>query len=245
MNKLVFGNVDISQYGLVAESVVDSASARDSEEIVVAGKNGTVHIDNGRYENCDQVYTCVIYNDYEKNIRALRNALCSQLDYQRLEDSFNPGEYYMAVYNDNFDPEQTLFRDMGKVVLRFNRKPQRFLKSGETPVTFTANGTVLNPTLFESKPLLKFTRNTVTTGTISIGIGSSTITFVNTSANEVIYIDCDLMEAWSLSGTAKISKNRNIQLSGSNYPVLKSGKTGIAFNRGIASVEIVPRWWSL
>lgn len=245
MNKLVFGGVDISQYGLVAESVIDGASARDYEEVVVAGKNGTVHINNGRYENCDQIYTCVIYDNYEKNIRALRNALCSQVDYQRLEDSFNPEEYYTAIYKDTFDPQQTLYRDMGKVALRFSRKPQRFLKSGERPVTFTENGTILNPTPFPAKPLLKFTRNTVTTGTISIGIGGSTITFTGTSANEVIYIDCDLMEAYSLSGGALISKNSNIQLSGSNYPVLNSGENGVAFNRGIASVEITPRWWIL
>lgn len=245
MNKLVFGGADLSQYGLIAEAKVDGAPARDYEEVVVAGKNGTLHIDNGRYDNCEQIYNCVIYKDYVRNVRALRNVLCSKIGYQRLEDGFNPDEYYMAVYKVKFEPSQTNHRDMGTVQLVFERKPQRFLKSGETPVTFTANGTILNPTLFESKPLLKFTRNTVTTGTISIGIGSSTITFVNTSANEVIYIDCDLMEAWSLSGTAKISKNSNIQLSGSNYPVLKSGKTGIAFNRGIASVEIVPRWWSI
>ena len=245
MNRLVFGGADLSQYGLIAEAKVDGAPARDYEEVVVAGKNGILHIDNGRYDNCEQIYNCVIYKDYVRNVRALRNVLCSKIGYQRLEDGFNPDEYYMAVYKVEFEPSQTNHRDMGTVQLVFERKPQRFLKLGETPVTFTANGKIYNPTEFEAKPLLKFTRNTVTTGTISIGIGGSTITFTDTSASEVIYMDCETMEAWSLSGTAKISKNANVQLSGNSFPVLHTGENGVAFNRGIASVEITPRWWSI
>lgn len=245
MNKLVFGGVDLSLYGTVAEYKIDGAPARSYDEIVVPGKNGTVHIDGGRYENCEQSYDCIVYQDYEENIRALRNALCSKIGYQRLEDSFNPDEYYMAIYKAEFEPQQALYRNMGTVRISFERKPQRFLKSGERPITFSSNGTILNPTSFDAKPLLKFTRNTVTSGTISIGIGSSTVTFTSTSASEVIYMDCETMEAWGLSGEAKVSKNANVQVSGNSFPVLKAGTNGIAFNRGIANVEITPRWWNL
>lgn len=245
MNKVVFGGIDLSQYGFVAESKVDGGAVRSYDEIIVPGKNGTVHRDNDRYENCEQIYGCAIYKDYTANVRALRNALCSLTDYQRLEDSFNPDEFYMAIYKDEFDPQQKIHRDMGSVKIRFERKPQRFLKLGEIPITFTGNGKIYNPTRFEATPLLKFTRNAVTSGTISIGIGSTTITFTDTSANEVIYMDCDAMETWSLSGNAKISRNVNIQLTGNSFPVLGSGDTNIAFNRGIASVEITPRWWSI
>lgn len=238
MKTVTFGGVDLSQYGFVAESKIDSAPPRSYEEVEIQGKNGTLHLDNGRYENCEQVYNGVVYGNYHANIRAMRSALYSKVGYHRLEDNINNDEFYMAILKDEFEPSQTNDRTMGTFEITFERKPQRFLKSGETAVVFTDDGTIANPTEYDARPLIKVTGK----GTFGVGEYSMTITGV---AGQVIYIDCESMEAWEIVGGAKQSRNDYVQYAGNTFPVLTSGNNSIALGSGIDSVEITPRWWRL
>lgn len=238
MKSVVFGDVDCADYGLVSESKIDNAPAKVYEEVVVPGKNGVVYLDTGRYENVEQIYNGVIYTDYEQNVQDLRNALYSQVGYQRLEDNINNDEYYIAILKSNFEPQQTNDRAMGTYQIKFERKPQRFLKSGETSQTFTSDGEIENPTEFPSKPLI------VISGKGVVGIGDYTMTIRGLDEQE-IYIDCESMEAWEMVGGAKVSRNDYIQYMGNSFPVIKAGTNGISLGSGINSVEITPRWWRL
>ena len=56
------------------------------------------------------------------------------------------------------------------------------------------------------------------------------------NAGEVIYIDCDLMDAYSGAN------NRNNRITTSAFPVLEAGDNTITFT-GLTNVEITPRWW--
>ena len=126
----------------------------------------------------------------------------------------------------------------GSFDITFDCKPQRFLVSGETPVTFTESGTITNPTLFEARPLL------AVTGTGVIGIGNDSITISGTPSGPV-YIDCDIMDAWTGTGQSKIPYNTNIQYTNNTPPGLGPGGTGISLGTGITQVDITPRWWRL
>ena len=59
------------------------------------------------------------------------------------------------MYAGPFDPEVSAKNDVGKFDIVFNCKPQRFLTSGSTKTTLTANGTITNPTRFAARPLLE------------------------------------------------------------------------------------------
>ena len=64
MDYFVFGDVDSRDYNVwVYPSEIDSAPQREYSEIVIAGRNGTLTIDGGRYENIDHVYQGIIFSE--------------------------------------------------------------------------------------------------------------------------------------------------------------------------------------
>ena len=85
-----------------------------------------------------------------------RNALCSQRGYQRLTDTFHPDEFRQALFVDGFEVEPIDYATASEFTVTFNCKPQRFLSSGETKTSVPSGGTVTNPTLLESSPMLEF-----------------------------------------------------------------------------------------
>lgn len=112
------------------------APPRDVESIPVPGRNGNLHIDRGRWENVEKVYNdCVIQSGFAEKMDSFRAYLATLRGYQRLEDTFHPNEYRLATFDDGLEVKTIGTRyNNGVFDLRFNCKPQRFLKSGEEPV---------------------------------------------------------------------------------------------------------------
>lgn len=234
MRYFTFGSIDSRTYNAyIFEGATFGSPQKSYTSQDVPGKNGSVLINNKRYQNTDHDLWCIITGDLGTNLTGLRNALMSQDGYQRLEDSSHPDEYYMAVLREELAVEVNPTEDMAKFRIRFNRKPQRFLKSGETPVNLTSTGSVTNPTMMNAKPLLRvYGTGRVTVGDISVLI---------TAANEYTDIDCDIMEAYK----GATSCNANIQLSGNEFPLLKPGVNAITLGTGITRVIVTPRWWRI
>lgn len=159
-NTFTFGGVSTSAYGLVVEGPGDySAPKRAVDTIEIPGRNGAFQLDKGYYENIELEYKVVVkeatQDDFLDSIDAFRNAIVSQIGYQRLEDMYHPGEYRMAMYSGGLD-EDPQFHGNGAVFkVNFDCKPQRFLTSGETAVSVDSGDTLTNPTLFEASPLLE------------------------------------------------------------------------------------------
>ena len=109
---------------------------KDITAIAVPGRNGELHIDNGRWQNIDVTYNnCVIEDDFGRKFRDFRSWCASQKGYVRLEDTFNPDEFRLANMSNGVAVDTLGTRyNSGKFDITFNCKPQRFLKSGEIPV---------------------------------------------------------------------------------------------------------------
>ena len=157
--KLIFGSVDSSDYGIyITGQAVYNAPKRAVEVVSVPGRNGAVVIDQGRWDNLEVSYPagCFADNqgDFATNINRFRNAICSQLGYQRLTDTYNPNEYRIASYVSGLDVTPKSLNQVGEFKITFNCKPQRFLVSGETEVTVGSGDTLTNPTQYPSNPLL-------------------------------------------------------------------------------------------
>lgn len=159
---LEFGGVNSADYGvyITGEGVYD-APERSVEEVSVPGRNGAIIIDNGHFENIEVTYKAGVtganQGEFAENIADFRNAILSQKGYQRLTDEYNPNEYRMATYVSGLEVEATEGHQgtVGEFELTFNCKPQRFLTSGETPITVTSGDTITNPTRFDAEPLLE------------------------------------------------------------------------------------------
>lgn len=154
-----FDGTDSRNFGVyITGAAVYDAPEREVEMISIPNRNGAFALDKGRFENIEVTYPAGIYADTEadfaEGISDLRNFLCSKRGYCRLTDEYNPNEYRMAIYKSGLEVEPSLLR-AGEFEITFECMPQRFLTSGETEQTITSGGTITNPTLFKSSPLIK------------------------------------------------------------------------------------------
>ena len=140
----------------------------------------------------------------------------------------HPDEYRMARFVGPFSVEESDRRGAA-YTLAFDCKPQRFLKSGETLRAYATNTTLYNPTLYDALPLIRCSGN----GTITLN--DTRITISGNSG--VIYIDCDLQDAYS--GT--VNKNAFITPT---FPKLSPGNNVLTYS-GVTGVQIAPRWWHI
>lgn len=232
--RLIFDSEDIGVY--ISGNGVYNAPERDYEMVSIPGKNGQLAIDHGRYENIEVTYPCFIWADtqqeFREKMRTIRAKLTSKLGYKRLEDTYHPDEYRMAIYKAGIEVDPVYYNRAGEFELTFDCKPQRFLKSGENQVTVANNGAITNPTLFESLPIIE------TQGAGTLTINNSTITITNTGKT---ILDSEMMEAYMEENGAIIPKNDSVS---GEFPKLQSGANTVS-RTGITSVKITPRWWTL
>ena len=205
------------------------------ERTAVPGRNGDLIVSNRRYSNVDITYHAGIYHNFDQNYTAYINAILAEPGYHRLEDSYPPDVYRMAVIEHSFEPEMSTLNHHGMIAIKFNCKPQTFLRSGDQKLTFTGTGTIFNPTMFTAKPLLRIFGK----GTVDIGDESITV-LSNDSYTDV---DCESEEAYM--DDAASPRNNLVRVSGDDFPVLPPGQTHIRLSGGIQKLEVIPRWWKL
>lgn len=230
LNSFTFNGQSTSDFGLLVTGLQTfGAPQRRVNQVQIRGRNGDLLIEDGSYENYIATYTVAIIDDFKANARDIVAWLLGSRGYHRLSDTYNPESYRIATYYNAIDFDVTaLFRE-GSADISFICKPQRFLTSGDNTVTLTADGTITNPTVFPSRPLLRVYGN----GTLTVGDYSLTI------ANATTYtdIDCETMQCFT--GTTNMNNNVTVD----EFPVLE-GTTNITLS-GITKVEITPRWWQL
>ena len=230
MNTITFGGVLSSTYDIyISGEGVWSAPERDAEVITIPGRNGAFVQDNGRFQNITVTYPAFIVKDNNTNFKTkidgFRNAMASKVGYQRLVDTYHADEYRMAAFIGGMEVEPILYNDHAATFdLVFECKPQRFLTSGETAVSVANNGTITNPTLFDSSPLLEVK------GYGTIGINGETISIENTEIGQVMLAN----------KTSDFVTSSFISLDAGNYQLLDTGDTitlteGSYFTRGIGA----------
>ena len=233
MMYLTFAGRSTLEFGIyVSGEGTYSAPERNIKSQEVAGRNGNLLFDMGNFKNMSIKYPAFIKEDMPSRIQDFLNYAGSLVGYQRLEDTYHPYEYRMACFKPNTTIKTFGYMNYsGEFTLDFECKPQRFLKSGEESVEYTANGTILNRTMFDSKPLLRI----YGTGAGTVGIGSQTITI--SAISSYVDIDCEIMDAY------KGATNCNGNVSFTGDIVLKPGNNGISKSGNISKIELTPRWY--
>lgn len=233
-NYFTLDGVDSRDFGVyISGQGTFSAPARSYELLSVPGRNGDLVGTEKRFENGELTYPAFIYANFKQNIADFRAFLNSLFGYHRLVDSYHPNEYRMVFFQGEFDPDVTPKNDAASFDITFNCKPQRFLTSGETYVNLYADGTITNPTRFNSQPLLRVY------GAGNLGINGDTITI--SQADVYTDIDCEMMDAYK----GAVNRNQYITLTNYNFPVLVPGENNFSLGAGITRVRILPRWWTI
>lgn len=238
MGVIIFNGESSLDYRIQVESPPDyKTNPREFETVHIPGRNGDLLIDKGGYQNTVRVYPISTYSPYE-NFTELASKISSWLNapstYCRLEDSYEPEYFRMAIYGNSLELTN-LFHKAGKGNLEFYCKPQRFLKSGERVKRFTGAGYINNPTRYDSHPVITIYGS----GNVSLSIGYYSIQVKD--LNGFITIDSDIQDCYQGS----INKNDKVTLS-NGFPNLIQGRNNISWTgSGITSVEVMPRWWIL
>lgn len=231
-NYFTLNGVNSTTYGVyISGQGTFNAPGRDYNLIPVPGRNGDLIGPEKRLQNGTLTYPAFIYTNFKQNIEDFRNFLLSLVGYVDLVDTYHPGEIRKVCFTWPFDADVESKNDAGKFDITFICKPQRYLASGQSVTTLTANGSITNPTRFDSQPFLRVW------GTGQLGIGSQTVTI--TQADVYTDIDCEMMDCFK--GTA--NKNPYVQFTDHNFPVFVPGVNNISLGTGITKVEITPRWW--
>ena len=272
LNHLTYDGVDSSSFGVfISGDGVFDAPARRGEMISIPGRNGSLFMDEGVFENIEVEYPAFIGTGYEALFRQklgdLRSWLSSRGNYKRLTDTYHPDEFRLGVFREGLETDPEHITRAGEFTMKFDCKPQRFLVEGEQSYFFNGNGTINNPTLFESSPLIRVTGN----GTVAIGENGK-YRFIVSNNTGTITIDSEIMEAYLPAGTLYPWTDENgeqldqevgiglelmdgtvyptnmlsyIEFVNSVMPKIPPGVQPVRMSPTITTLEIVPRWWRL
>lgn len=268
LNYLTYDGVDSRDFGVFisGEGAFD-APARRGEMISIPGRNGSLFMDEGVFENIEVEYPAFIGTGYEDIFRQklgdLRSALTSRGNYKRLEDTYHSDEFRLGVYRSGLEVDPSVITRAGSFTMKFDCKPQRYLKIGEEPIVLTSGALITNPTLFYAKPLLKVIGN----GTVKM----EPYEFIVSGNDGEIWIDSEIMESYKLVHTLydltdeeldviqdengvdiEVSKEATpanmeayIEFINYVYPQIKPGDVPVWISSGIDELTIIPRWWRL
>lgn len=233
MDELTYNGRQFSEFNTFFDgSKAFGTPEKDYELVEIMGRNGSLSIYNDRFKDIALPFPCFIRSGFLAHFRDLTEFLNSQEGYLRLETSKEPNHFRMALFQGVVDPQTTAFNHGGQFTINFLAHPERWLKSGEQWATLTADGTITNPTLFNSKPIIRIY------GAGEVGIGSETITLTQ-AGTSYVDVDCDIMDAYE----GATSMNQYLQVT--DFPTLHPGSNGITLGTGVTRVMIQPRWYEI
>ena len=91
MHLLIYNGESSYDYGLLVGAQKSyNAPKRDVTKYSIAGRNGDLVMDNGRFENVQIDYSIVCKSDFETLSDAITAWLKNPTEYCRLEDSHHP-----------------------------------------------------------------------------------------------------------------------------------------------------------
>lgn len=214
----------------------------DITRIQVPGRNGDLIQLGNRYQNLDITYHCGIVRDLRTTFDAFNAALLSDPGYHRLEDSYHPDYYRKAVFESALDPDVKERGIHGEVDIKFNCKPQLFLKSGEVEQRIANGGVIYNPTPYTALPVLRFKFTSSSAGG-SITINGRTISTTNAGVTGDFIIDCERQDIYLAS--SKENRNNRFTLSDGEFFELYPGRNTVNFTGLVQTLNITPGWWTV
>ena len=228
-----FGTFTSEMVGLRLKTLPDEVvPARKTSKLNILTRDGDLLRDYEAYEPYTLTLDCYLVNDYTlDNIRNLK-AMLSQVEGE-LIFSWNPDKVYQArmISQVNF---KEIIDYTASVQIEFEVQPYATLKSRQQTVEGTGKFTLINPTAYSSKPIIKVIPRSELA---KFYVNDVMVGFVN--LKEEIILDSELEECFNEAGD-NLNHYLDIQ---SDFPVLKPDiNTFEAFDCDIA---IIPNWREL
>lgn len=248
----------------IQDKNIFSTPARNLEENIIPGRNGSVFVDNGNYLNIPLAFDCVMIIEPDRTaaeqIQAFKQWLYKDIaKYKPLRSSFYPLHTRMAVVNTQLDvaeedptmqtSEYALF-----FTVSFSCKPQMYLNSALEPLITTKNTiTIINNTDNIAEPYIDLIFSTTSAG----GIGFK-LTLENSFGVQMFALSASQGAThfvFDAEAHEHICDGLNKTLSAVSgaeclYPLLHPGENKITVESTmqdctLAEMKIIERLWEL
>lgn len=237
MGLIVYNGISSRDYHIQVEHPPGyETPERDYEIIHVPGRNGDLVIDTGAYKNVSRIYEIAVgsyFRHFTPMVNGVAEWLHSASGYARLEDTYEPEYYRLAMYEEATNIENIL-NQAGRATISFNCKPQRFLKSGDRTIEISNPATLYNPTKYVALPIITVKG----TGGGTLTVGDYTVTI--SDMESFVVIDSEMQDAYM----GETNMNPYVTLD-NGFPKLIAGENKISYTGGITAVEVIPKWWTL
>lgn len=154
MTNIKYAGKDFRQdLGLYVDSIESYGTPKKSYTFhEVLGRNGSLAVDDHRFEDHEETFSCYIRENFVPNFRNVQAFLNSLKGYQRLERSNEPDYFEMGLYEGEISARPTQLLQAGAFPFRLRLHPEKWLKSGETAVDAASTSETLegNPVQFEN-----------------------------------------------------------------------------------------------
>ena len=221
-----FKGVDSREMGVIVTAMPETVRAeRRIESITVAGRNGSLHTDEGVYESYDRTMECALIK------RARLDEITAWLvGSGEMTFSTEPDKVYRVTIANKISIAQ-MMRVFQKFQVVMDTQPFKYsVNAAGDVLELTAPTTIRNSGTVYSEPLI----TVYGSGDITLTINGAD--FPLYGVQESITIDSEMMEVF------KGSANQNGKYGGVEFPKFEVGKNEISWTGNVSKIKIQPRW---
>lgn len=221
-----FKGVDSREMGVIVTAMPETVRAeRRIESITVAGRNGSLHTDEGVYESYDRTMECALIK------RAKLDEVAAWLvGSGEMTFSTEPDKVYRVMIANKISIAQ-MMRVFQKFQVILDTQPFKYsVNAAGDALELTAPTTIRNSGTVYSEPII----TVYGSGDITLTINGAD--FPLYGVQESITIDSEMMEVF------KEGTNQNGKYGGAEFPRFVVGKNEISWTGNVSKIKIQPRW---
>ena len=221
-----FKGIDSREMGVIVTAMPETVRAeRRIESITVAGRNGSLHTDEGVYESYDRTMECALIK------RAKLDEITAWLvGSGGMTFSTEPDKVYRVTIANKISIAQ-MMRVFQKFQVILDTQPFKYsVNATGDALELTAPTTIRNSGTVYSEPLI----TVYGSGDITLTINGAD--FPLYGVQESITIDSEMMEVF------KEDTNQNGKYGGVEFPRFEVGKNEISWTGNVSKIKVQPRW---
>ena len=221
-----FKGIDSREMGVIVTAMPETVRAeRRIESITVAGRNGSLHTDEGVYESYDRTMECALIK------RARLDEITAWLvGSGEMTFSTEPDKVYRVTIANKISIAQ-MMRVFQKFQVVMDTQPFKYsVNAAGDALELTAPTTIRNSGTVYSEPII----TVFGSGDITLTINGAD--FPLYGVQESITIDSEMMEVF------KEDTNQNGKYGGVDFPRFEVGKNEISWTGNVSKIKIQPRW---
>lgn len=221
-----FRDIDSRSMGVRVTKMPETVRAeRRVERVEIAGRNGSLHVDEGTYDSYDRTMECALINR-----RRLDEVAAWLVGSGKMIFSTEPDKVYDVVISNKISIAQ-MMRVFQKFQVTMDTQPFKYSvnRAGER-LELLAPKVVYNPGTVYAQPKI----TVYGSGDITLSVNGTS--FPLSAVDGYLTIDSESMEVY------KGGESRNSKFGGADFPRLETGKNAVSWTGNVEKLVIEPGW---